>query len=77
MPNLQLPSKLLYGPAKKLLKTTGHFTSNLSYKDKISQQQIFVLDDLKTNLLGLPAIISLHLVTRADTIQTEAFENKS
>ena len=55
MPDLQLPSKLLYGPAKKLLKTTGHFTSNLSHKDKISQQQIFVVDALKTNLLGTPS----------------------
>ena len=29
-----------------------------------SHQQILVVDDLKTNLLGLPAIIALHLVTR-------------
>ena len=71
MPDLQSSSKLLYGPAKKLLKTTGHFTSNLSHKDKISQQRILMVDDLKTNLLGLPAIITLHLVTRTDAIQTE------
>ena len=76
-PELQPPSKLLYGPAKKPLKNTGYFTSNLSHKTKISQQQIFVVDDLKTNLLGLPAIIALHLVTRTDAIQTETFENKS
>ena len=76
-PELQSPSKLLYGPAKKPLKNTGYFTSNLSHKAKISQQQIFVVDDLKTNLLGLPAIIALHLVTRTDAIQTETFENKS
>ena len=30
-PDLQSPSKLLYGPAKKPLKTTGHFTCNLSH----------------------------------------------
>ena len=77
MPDHQSPNKRLYGPAKKLLKTTGHFTSNLSHKNIISQQQIFVVDDLKTNLLGLPAIIALHLVTRTDAIQTEAFESKS
>ena len=76
-PDLQSPSKLLYGPAKKPLKTTGHFTCNLSHKDRTSQQQIFVVDDLKTNLLGLPAITALHLVTRTDAVQTETFENKS
>ena len=61
-PDLQSPSKLLYGPAKKPLKTTDHFTCNLSHKDRISQQQIFVIDDLKT---------------RIDAIQAETFENKS
>ena len=41
-----IPSKLLYGPTKKPLNTTGHFTCNLSHKLK---QQIFVADDLKTS----------------------------
>ena len=63
-------------PAKKPLKTMGRFTSSLS---KISQQQIFVVDNLMANLFGLPAIIALHLVTRSrtDAIQTETFKNKS
>ena len=76
-PDLQSPNKLLQGPARKPLKTTGHFFCNLSYKDRESQQQIYVVDDLKSNLLGLPAIIALHLVTRTDSVQTETTENQS
>ena len=70
-------NKLLQGPARKPLKTTDHFFCNLSYKDRESQQQIYVVDDLKSNLLGLPAIIALHLVTRTDSVQTETTENQS
>ena len=76
-PDLQSPNKLLQGPARKPLETTGHFFCNLSYKGKESQQQIYVVDDLKSNLLGLPAIIALHLVTRTDSVQTETTENQS
>ena len=36
-----------------------------------------MVDDLKSNLLGLPAIIALHLVTRTDSVQTETTENQS
>ena len=61
-PDLQSPNKLLQGPARKPLKTTGHFFCNLSYKGKESQQQIYVVDDLKSNMLGLPVLIALHLV---------------
>ena len=76
-PDLQSPNKLLQGPASKLLKTTGHFFYNLSYKGKESQQQIYVVDDLKSNMFGLPMIIALHLVTRTDSVQTETTENQS
>ena len=76
-PDLQSSNKL-QGPARKPLKTTGHFFCNLSYKDKESQQLIYyVVDDLKSNLLGLPVIIALHLVTRTDSVQTETTENQS
>ena len=36
-----------------------------------------MVDDLKSNLLGLPAIIALHIVTRTDSVQTEITENQS
>ena len=75
-PDLQSPNKL-QGTVRKSLKSTIHFLCNLSYKGKESQQQIYVVDDLKSNLLGLPAIIALHLVTRTDSVQTETTENQS
>ena len=36
-----------------------------------------MVDDLKSNLLGLPVISVLHLVTRTDSVQTETTENQS
>jgi len=70
-PALQPPNKHLFGPAKQPLKSLGAFTRDLHHKCKHSQQQIFVVDDLKHNLLGLPAIIALQLVTRLESIQGE------
>jgi len=46
----------------------GQFMVTLQYKDRSSQQTIFVIKGLKTNLLGLPAITALNLAARIDTI---------
>ena len=67
-PTLQLPNKRLYGPSQQPLKSPGSFLCSLNHKGKLSQQQVFVVDDLEHNLLGLPAITALHLVARADTV---------
>ena len=64
---LQKPSKLLYGPSHHSLDVTGQFEEVLHYKDRSSQQKIYVVRGLTTNLLGLPAIVSLHLASRVDT----------
>ena len=64
MPKLQKPSKALYGPTSTALRTLGQFTSTLSVNNKTSEETIFVVQGLKTNLLGLPAITSLQLVHR-------------
>ncbi|XP_062512805.1 uncharacterized protein K02A2.6-like [Corticium candelabrum] len=64
MPKLQKPSKALYGPTSTALRTLGQFTSTLSVNSKTSEETIFVVQGLKTNLLGLPAITSLQLVHR-------------
>ncbi len=42
----------------------------MTYGEKSASQPIFVVSDLKTNLLGLPAIIALKLSTRIDTVET-------
>ena len=42
-----------------------------SHKGKTVQQQVFVVDGLKTNLLGLPAISALGLAIRVDATETD------
>ena len=40
----------------------------MSFRDKSSQETVFVVKGLQRNLLGLPAIKALHLVSRVDTV---------
>ena len=61
---LQRSSQALMGPAQQKLQVLGQFTGTLSSKQNSSNQTIFVVKSLRTNLLGLPAILALNLVTR-------------
>ena len=63
-PKLQKPSQALYGPPSTALRTLGPFTSTLLVNNKASNETIFVVQGLKNNLLGLPALASLQLVHR-------------
>ena len=54
------------------IKTHEQFWGTLVYKGKAVQQCIFVVRDLKTNLLGLPAITALGLSSRIDATETDA-----
>ena len=65
---LEKPSRLLHGPSQQDLKVVGQFSGNLSCKGRYTRQHIFVIDNLRTNLLGLPAITALNLVTRVQAI---------
>ena len=51
--NLQPTSKILYGPSHHTLKTIGQFRGKVKYGEKQSEQLIFVVRGLKTNLLGV------------------------
>ena len=62
------PDKQLIGPACQPLQ--GNFLGALNHKWKIASQQIFVVKDLKTNLLGVPSITPLSMATRLDSIAT-------
>ena len=68
--NLEKPSKVLYGPARQTLEVTGQFSTILTHNNKQSQETVFVIRGLKNDLLGLPAITSLQLLYRANSIQT-------
>ena len=61
---LTKPQKVLYGPGRRPLQVIGQFQEVLSYNEKSSEQRIYVVKGLRTNLLGLPAITSLNLAAR-------------
>lgn len=46
----------------------GQFSGRLLHKARSTTQHIFVVKNLRTNLLGLPAITALNLVTRVQAI---------
>ena len=52
-PALQKPSKLLKGPGQHPIQVVGQFEEMLHHGQNPSQQQIFVIKDLKSNLFGL------------------------
>ena len=62
--HLKESTKRLYGPAHQSLNVLGQFCSTLSNGQASSVQTIFVVKDLQTNLLGLPAITALQLASK-------------
>ena len=64
---LNKPSKVLYAAGNRPLDVIGQFTGILSHKELHSQQTIFVIKNLKTNLLGLPALHALKFIARMDS----------
>ena len=71
-PKLDTPDKILYGPSRQPLQVVGQFKGTFTHKGKQSQQQVYVIKGLKTNLLGLPAITALNLAARIDTAAQDA-----
>ena len=65
-PALQKPSKLLKGPGQHSLQVVGQFEEMLHHgqNSSFTITNIFVIKDLKSNLLGLPAITALNLAVR-------------
>ena len=67
---LQIPTTVLRGPNSIPLSVYGKFHGQLRKGDKSSYEDIFVVKDLQSPLLGRPAIESLNLVTRIEPIVT-------
>ena len=67
-PDLQKPSKILYGPGHNRLKVLGELSQELSYGENRTNQLLFVVEGLSRDLLGLPAIMALGLIARMDAI---------
>ena len=67
--SLQKPKKILCGPDRKPLKVLGCVSLTLTHKGKTSRQVVYVIHKLKNNLLGLPAIQALHLLSKVEEVQ--------
>ena len=66
---LQSSTKRLCGPDRRPLAVMGEFPASLSYKDRSCTQSVYVVKKLQQNLLGLPAIWALNLLTQVDAVQ--------
>ena len=68
---LQQPSKSLVGPTRQKLEVLGQFSGTLSANQYTYKQTIFVVKNLRSNLLGLPAILALNLVVRVAEVSED------
>ena len=64
--HLTPPQKVLYGPSRTPLKVLGQFEAQLCHQKASVRQQVFVVQGLKSDLLGLPAITALNLAVQVD-----------
>ena len=69
------PGKALYGPSRQPLKVVGQFEGRFAHKNKTTVQTVYVVNGLKTNLLGLPAITALNLAARVDSASETILHN--
>ena len=63
---LQSPTKILYGSSRNPRKVLELDNSKQSYQISTIEQQVYVIEGLRSNLLGLPATMGLNLVARTD-----------
>ena len=66
---LQKSAKVLCGPNNKPLDVLGQAVVQLTYEGRTCKQPIYIIEGLKNNLLGLPAITALQLLTKVESIQ--------
>ena len=64
---LQPTGARLRGPVDNVLRVRGKFTARLQYRQRSSQQEVYVVRDVERALLGRPAIESLQLLKRIDS----------
>ena len=68
---LDKSTRVIYGPARQKLDVLGQVKMQVTYKDCTSTQTLFVIRNLKTNLLGLPAIQALQIVQQLDAVEAQ------
>ena len=67
---LQSSYKRLCGPDSPPLEVVGELSATLAYKGRSCVHPVYVMRKLQQNLLGLPAIQSLHLLAQVDAVGT-------
>ena len=66
---LQKSTQILRGPNRLTLEVMGEATMKLTYKEKSCNHRIFVIRNLQNNLLGLPAIKALEVISGINAIE--------
>lgn len=66
---LQPPLKTLMGPSQQPLPVKGQLKAQIRCKDRSTTQPIYVVSNLKNNLLGLPALTDLQIVSQIDAVE--------
>lgn len=72
--NFKFSTKVLYGPGGTPLKVKGKFMATLSKNNKIIEEEVYVVDGLRTPLLSGLAAIALQLVARLDNLSLDSKE---
>ena len=65
---LQSSNKRLCGPDNRSQEVVGEIFATISYKGLSDRNKLYVVKNLQQNLLGLPAIQSLNILTVVDAI---------
>ena len=71
---LSRATKTLYGPGGTALKVNGKCTATCSKDNKSTQEEVYVVDGLRTPLLGGLAAMTLKLVVRLNDISLDSKE---
>ncbi|KAL6482216.1 hypothetical protein MHYP_G00102960 [Metynnis hypsauchen] len=74
---LQSSRKVLYGPGNHKLEVEGLFKGKLSFDNKVTEQDIYVVGGLAKPLLGLPAVKALALIKRVHAVQGQQEDFKA
>ena len=69
-PQMINPTKVLCSPGRQVLDVLGCSTVKLSYKQRSIKQKVYVIRKLANNLLGLPAIIALNILTQVNAVHS-------
>ncbi len=72
MPVLHKPERPLLGPGKIQMEVAGYAKMPLTYKSKQTEEKVYVVKNLSTPLLGLPAITALGLLIRVDSVTMDS-----